>query len=143
MVLAERQPLIVELLRDAQRRARLSEDHAIVEAADRMRIVGSDALDVNAEQGPFDSAYLDPMYPSRDKTALAKKEMRVLRELAGDDADADQLLQTALGYAGRRVVVKRPPRAECLAGRVPDHQWTGNRARYDVYFTRSDAIKPA
>ncbi len=144
VTLLERSPAIAALLQDGLERAGA---HAKFSAwlNQRVHFQPGDAIAfMQASPTPaHDVVYLDPMYPSRDKTALAKKEMRVLRELAGDDADADKLLQTALGYAGRRVVVKRPPRAECLTGRAPDHQWTGNRARYDVYFTRSDAIKLA
>ncbi len=43
----------------------------------------------------FDVIYMDPMYPIRKKSALLKKEMRILRRLVGDD-DASQLLALAL-----------------------------------------------
>ncbi len=80
-----------------------------------------------------DIVYLDPMYPERGKLALAKKELQVLRALAGSDEDADQLLAPALAHARRRVVVKRHPQAPWLANRKPAHSLTGERARYDVY----------
>lgn len=134
VVLAERQPLVVELLRDAQRRARLSSDAAIVEAADRLRIVGSDALDVNASQGPFDAAYLDPMYPDDGKAALPQKQMQMLRELAGDDLDADRLLAHARRLAPR-VAVKRPSKAAPLADMRPDAVVEGTQARFDLYLS--------
>ena len=134
VVLAERQPLVVELLRDAQRRARSSTDAAIVEAADRLRIVGSDALDVNATQGPFDAAYLDPMYPDDGKAALPQKEMQMLRELAGDDLDADRLLAHARRLAPR-VAVKRPSKAPPLGGTRPDAVIDGTQARFDLYLS--------
>lgn len=132
VVLAERQPLVVELLRDAQRRARLSPDPTTVDAADRLRIVGSDALEVNAAQGPFDAAYLDPMYPDDGKSALPQKEMQLLRELAGDDLDADALFMHVRGLAPR-VAVKRPLKAPWLAGARPDAVLEGTQARFDLY----------
>lgn len=134
VVLAERQPLVVELLRDAQRRARLSAEAAIVEAADRLRIVGSDALDIGATQGPFDAVYLDPMYPDDGKAALPQKEMQMLRALAGDDLDADRLLAHVRRLAPR-VAVKRPSKAPPLADARPDAVVEGTQARFDLYLS--------
>lgn len=135
VVLAERQTLVVELLRDAQRRARLSEDPAVVDAADRIRIVGSDALDVNATQGPFDAAYLDPMYPDDGKSALPQKEMQLLRDLAGDDMDAATLLAHVRRLAPR-VAVKRPSKAVWLGDTKPNTALEGTQARFDLYLAR-------
>lgn len=132
VVLAERQPLVAELLRDAQRRARLSSDATIVAAADRLRIVCSDALDIDASQGPFDAAYLDPMYPDDGKAALPQKEMQMLRALAGDDLDADRLL-AHLRRLAPRVAVKRPSKAPPLGEARPDATLTGTQARFDLY----------
>jgi 16S rRNA (guanine1516-N2)-methyltransferase len=134
VVLVERQPLVVELLRDAQRRVRLLTDPALVEAADRLRIVGSDAFDVGIAQGPFDVAYLDPMYPDDGKTALPQKEMQMLRDLAGDDLDADRLLVHARSLAPR-VAVKRPLKAPPLAGIKPNAVLEGTQARFDLYLS--------
>ncbi len=134
VVLAERQPLVVELLRDAQRRARLHPDAAVRHAADRLRIVGSDALHMGAGQGPFDAVYLDPMYPDDGKSALPQKEMQMLRDLAGDDLDADALLAHALTLAPR-VAVKRPLKAPPLAGPRPNAVLEGTQARFDLYLS--------
>lgn len=149
VTMLERSPVVAALLQDGLERAK-SDMKFGAWLKQRMLFRPGDAIDfMQTASGPgHDVVYLDPMYPQQDKTALAKKEMRVLRELAGDDADADQLLQAALGYASRRVVVKRSPRAAPLSGRTPDHQWTGNRARYDAYFIRAgsrddEPIKPA
>lgn len=134
LILVERQPLIVELLRDAQRRARLSPDALIAEAADRLRIVGSDALDVNAAQGPFDAVYLDPMYPDDGKSALPQKEMQMLRELAGDDLDAAALL-AHVRTLSPRVAVKRPSKAVWLGEAQPNMHLEGTQARFDLYLS--------
>lgn len=134
LVLVERHPLIVELLRDAQRRARLSPDALIAEAADRLRIVGSDALDVNEAQGPFDAVYLDPMYPDDGKSALPQKEMQMLRDLAGDDLDAAALLAHVRTLAPR-VAVKRPSKAVWLGEAQPNMHLEGTQARFDLYLS--------
>jgi len=81
----------------------------------------------------FDTIYMDPMYPHRDKTALVKKEMRIFRELAGDDCDAADMLVLARARAIKRVVVKRPKGGELLGGFKPDFEITSPNTRYDVY----------
>ena len=80
-----------------------------------------------------DVIYLDPMHPQRKKSALVKKEMRVFRDIVGEDEDADLLLDCALQRATKRVVVKRPRRGESLPGPPPHHRILGKSIRYDVY----------
>ena len=63
---------------------------------------------------------------------LSKKEMRVLRRIAGDDPDAGELLEIARRVARKRVVVKRHRRGPPLAPQ-PDLQYRGKQVRYDVY----------
>ena len=67
------------------------------------------------------------------KTSLVKKEMRVLRVVAGDDTDAAELLDIALHCSRKRVVVKRPRLAPILGDAVPSHAITGKTSRFDVY----------
>ena len=77
---------------------------------------------------------IDPMHPPRGKTALVKKQMRVLRELAGADTDARELVQTALAGPYKRVVLKWPLRAPALEGLAkPSHSIFGKTVRYDVF----------
>lgn len=132
VTLAERNPTIAALLADARQRALADPDAAA--AAARTEIVAADARNLFGPPGArFDVIYLDPMYPDRGKTALAKKELQLLRELAGPDADADGMLALALANATRRVVVKRPLPAPPLAGREPPLRFAGTQARFDVY----------
>ena len=77
--------------------------------------------------------YLDPMYSASKKTALNKKELRILAKLVGKDADADKLLLLALKVAKKRVVVKRARLAPNLANLKPDTTFTGRTTRFDVY----------
>lgn len=81
-----------------------------------------------------DVVYLDPMYPERRKSALVKKEMRLVRAVAGADHDAPALLAMALERARRRVVVKRPRGAAPLPGPPPAAAVTSTNTRYDLYF---------
>lgn len=126
VALLERSPVIAALLRDGLARAGLN-----------LQLLQQDAFDyMRAGRTEHEVVHIDPMYPPRRKTAAARKEMRALRDLAGDDADADRLLDAALAYASSRVVVKRQPRAAFLGDLRPSHQVTGKLVRYDVYFTR-------
>lgn len=134
VTLVEREPVIAALLKDGLVRA--AREPALADTVARMHCVQGNARDYLAgldEAGRPDVVYLDPMYPHRDKSALVKKEMRVFRALVGDDADAPEILAAALAVARRRVVVKRPVRAEPLGGRKPGHSIPGKTTRFDVY----------
>ncbi|MBL0319511.1 MAG: class I SAM-dependent methyltransferase [Alphaproteobacteria bacterium] len=79
--------------------------------------------------------YLDPMFPEKKKTSLAKKEMQILQLLLGkgDEDESAQLLQASLKVAAKRVVVKRPSRASFLGDVTPSFSKAGKSARFDVY----------
>jgi 16S rRNA (guanine1516-N2)-methyltransferase len=80
----------------------------------------------------FDTVYLDPMFPPRDKTALPRKSAQVLGDLLGEsDVDLRDVVPAAAQRARRRVVVKRRRHdATCLK---PDWQIVGRSVRFDVY----------
>jgi 16S rRNA (guanine1516-N2)-methyltransferase len=77
--------------------------------------------------------YIDPMYPRRKKSALVKKDMQILQRLHDEDNDAAALLENALLYAIKRVVVKRPIQAEALNDRQPNTAIKSKKTRDDVY----------
>ena len=120
ITLIERNPLITTLLDDALQRA--SDNVDIAEVITRMSLITDDATTyLNALEPAFypDVIYMDPMYPSRDKSALVKKDMRLLHQLAGPDTDSEQLLTTARTTALKRVVVKRPKSAPFVGNQKP------------------------
>lgn len=81
-----------------------------------------------------DAVYLDPMFPEgRKKSVKTARPLRILRELAGDDADAEELLSASLDSALKRVVVKRPHFAEPLRREGLTGQVSGKLVRYDIY----------
>ncbi len=129
--MAERQPLLAALLSDAL--ARALDDPALCDIAARVQVLAEDAAALLASGERWDVIHLDPMYPDHGRRALPQKEMQMLRELSGDDADADALLPLALSACRTRVVVKRQLHAPHLAGQPPDFTLTGTQARYDVY----------
>jgi 16S rRNA (guanine1516-N2)-methyltransferase len=131
----ERVPVIQWLLADGLARAQLAPDVAEITA--RMQLIRADSIAWLAEQAGRDDrpqvVYVDPMFPHSDKSALVKKEMRLFRDLVGDDADAGVLLEAALAAAANRVVVKRPRKAPVIPGPAPSVQLAGKSSRYDVY----------
>jgi 16S rRNA (guanine1516-N2)-methyltransferase len=130
----ERSPILAAMLKDGLQRARRAAHTA--ETAGRIRLTLTDSkefLQKLKQQDRSDVIYLDPMYPERTKSSLVKKEMRMLRGLAGDDQDAEKLLEIALQCATNRVVVKRPRLAETLGDTTPSHAITGKTSRFDVY----------
>ncbi|MEK6550622.1 MAG: class I SAM-dependent methyltransferase [Pseudomonadota bacterium] len=112
VIAVERSPWIAALLDDALARLRAGAG-TLADLAGRITLIHADAREflANHEDRP-DAVYLDPMFPpKRRKRAAVRKELLWLRELAGDDPDADALLSAALAAARERVIVKRPDHA--------------------------------
>lgn len=131
VTLAERNPVLAALLRDAHRRALAHPMlHLIAEKISLLELDSS--TDLAAAAG-HDVIYLDPMYPDDGKRALPAKEMQILRDLTGGDADADALLLAAMASGVARVVVKRPSKAPWLALAKPNLSIEGTQARFDIY----------
>ena len=134
VTLVERSPEIHALLRDGLARAPPA-GGAAAETAARMTLRLGDAKTLLPELAP-EVVLVDPMHPPRTKSALVKKEMRLLREIVGTDEDALELMQVALGAASKRVVLKWPLRAPAMSGLAPpSHQIRGKTTRYDVHMT--------
>lgn len=146
VMMLERSMLMVLLLTDGLRRA--SESSALVAIMARLQLQHINASDyiqhlsfndqAKTAMGAFvpDVIYLDPMFPSSKNNAQVKKDMRILREVIGEDVDGDLLVQAALVSGVKRVVIKRPRKGEALGQRKPDHQVMGQSSRFDVYFPK-------
>lgn len=130
----ERSPVLAKALQAGLDRA--LQDLKTADIVGRMVLTLADAKDVlthlSLDNYP-DVIYIDPMFPKENKSALNKIEMRTLREIVGDDNDADLLLTLALGKAKKRVVVKRSRKALPLGGLAPSFVIGGKSSRYDVY----------
>jgi 16S rRNA (guanine1516-N2)-methyltransferase len=135
----ERSAIVAALLRDGLERAKSVPILAAL-IHERIRLKQVDAIPyleyLSTEARP-DSIYLDPMYPRCAGSALVKKEMRVLRDINGEDQDAEALLRAALVQAKRRVVVKRARLAQTLGGSPPSMSIAGKTTRYDIYLTNT------
>lgn len=136
--MVERSPVVAALLRDGMMRAQ--SDAEVAEIIGRMSLTVADAkewlLTLSEEQRP-DVVYVDPMHPERTKAAEVKKEMRLFRDLVGFDEDDAELLQAALRVARKRVVVKRPRKAEAIAGPRPGLVMEGKSTRFDIYLIQA------
>jgi 16S rRNA (guanine1516-N2)-methyltransferase len=135
VTMVERHPVIAALLADGL--ARAAEDAKVgILIKERMRLISGDSREIMqalpASERP-EVVYLDPMYPHGGKSGLSKKEMLLLRILAGPDQDSDALLADAMACSRERVVVKRPAPATPLAGRKPDLVQYSGAHRFDIY----------
>ncbi|MBT8119837.1 MAG: class I SAM-dependent methyltransferase [Gammaproteobacteria bacterium] len=137
ITLLERSPIIFALIEDAVQRASLNESFArILEQG--FVIVNRDAREYIREQIAAgtrqpDVIYIDPMYPHKKKSALVKKDMQILQRLHGGDDDAGELLNIALSYARKRVVVKRPIQAKTISEKQPNTCIKSKKTRFDIY----------
>lgn len=132
VVAVERREPVFRLLEDAHRRAGV--DARLAAIAGRITVVRGDARERLGDRGVLPEAiYLDPMFPpKRRAAALPPKEMQVVRALAGDDPDAEELFAAARA-SGVRVILKRPRHApEGLC----DFALGGKLARFEVYLPK-------
>jgi 16S rRNA (guanine1516-N2)-methyltransferase len=134
----ERHVDVFALFQDGLRRAFLDEETADA-LGDRLQLQNADALSLLREWpggvlANFlpDVIYLDPMHPPRRKSALPRKEMRLFRELVGEDHDQVELAEAALATGVARVVVKRPAGEEPLLPEVVSAV-AGKTTRFDIY----------
>lgn len=134
VLLLERSEIVHALLRDGLMRA-AQEEGELASAVARMELQRGDFLDFDKPTALFDVVYLDPMFPVRRKTAKVKKDMALLQQLLGHQADNGVLLEHAKKIARKRVVVKRAKLSPYMADLKPDIEFKGSSSRYDVYLT--------
>lgn len=127
----ERNPIIATLLEDGLARS-VSDNKVGKIITQNMSLSRSDILKNRVDFQP-DVVYLDPMFSNNSNRRLSGKNMQYFREIAGVDADADDLLEVALSLSAKRIVVKRSRKDDSLKGRKPSHQIKGRTTRYDVY----------
>lgn len=136
VTMVERSPVICALLADGLERAQAAPWFKQL----KLCLVEADASDylANITNKP-DVIYLDPMFPESKKTALVKKEMRMLKLLVGFDESAGKLVEMSLQVAKSRVVVKRALHAPTLSDLKPDLQYKGKSSRFDAYLVTQEA----
>lgn len=134
VMMLEQSSVMSLLLEDALKRAGTTA--AIADIAGRMHLEHIDAIDyLQQTTVTADVIYLDPMYPSREKSALVKKEMQLLHQLVGADTNSGELLAVSRQKALKRVVVKRPKGADFVGNQKPAASIESKNTRYDLYPT--------
>jgi 16S rRNA (guanine1516-N2)-methyltransferase len=135
--LMERHPTIATLLQTGIDHAR--QEPTLQPIIQRMHLIPGDARLLipllKTTYQPAHAIYLDPMFPTRKKSALVKKDMHALQMMVGADNDYDELLSLSLSEARTRVTVKRPIHAPPLGQKTPSFSVCGKCIRYDIYLT--------
>lgn len=134
VTLLERANIVHDLLADGLKRAQQHPSSAA--AAQRMQLFHVDSLHwLQNTPTNADVIYLDPMYPSKQKSAQAKKDMHTLQQILGNTDNSRDLFTAARHTAVPRIVVKRPLRGEYLNNQTPHHSISGSSTRFDIYLT--------
>lgn len=132
VTLHEQNPVIALLLKDAIRRAK--KHPALKEIANRMQVVEGDSIDILAKRlDPVDVIYLDPMFPGRQKSGLINKKLQLIQKMEAPCSLENELFDAAIKASPSKIVVKRPLKAPCLAGKNPNYSLEGKAIRYDCY----------
>ncbi|MFT7517087.1 MAG: 16S rRNA (guanine1516-N2)-methyltransferase [Myxococcota bacterium] len=138
----ERHPQVFAALDDGLQRA-LADAEVGEKLSGKLALINANAIELLSDPKSMlytefkpHVIYLDPMHPPPKKTALAKKDMRIFREIVGQDDDQLELFNAALAFGAARVVVKRPAHSEPLSA-APSHAIKGKTTRFDVYMAQS------
>ena len=128
--LYERNPFIAALLRDAMRQAEKSEE--LKDVISRMELLEEDSIEAlkRLEKSP-DVIYLDPMFPEKENSSLAKKKFQVLHLLEAPCSDGEELLCAAIEAKPHKIVIKRPLKGPYLGDKKPSFSMKGKAIRYD------------
>lgn len=130
----EKDTYIFLLLYNALERAK-NNTH-LAKIANQIKLLNADSCDfIIKTNTSFDCAYLDPMFPEREKSAKVKKEMQIFHKIAfNKDENNSELLEKILIHRiAKKVIVKRPIKADFLANKQPTSQLKGKANRFDIY----------
>ncbi|PHU33962.1 class I SAM-dependent methyltransferase [Pseudobutyrivibrio ruminis] len=129
--------IIALLLEDGLNRAKNIPELAPIVA--RMHFHHADSIQAmqNLDYLP-DSILLDPMFPSRSKSAMIKKKFQLLQKIESPCSVEEELLNAAIAANPKRIIIKRPLKGPFLADKKPSYSLEGKAIRYDCFvFSRS------
>lgn len=139
VVMVERSPVMAALLAAGLAQGSTLADASLRAILDRLSLHRGDAhayLDTVGHQGRQpDVVYLDPMFPERRKSAKVKKDMALMQQFLPVNDDVDSLLEKAREVANKRVVLKRPGKAQKQPFPKPDFQVPGKACHFQVFLT--------
>ena len=132
VTLYEQNPVIAALLKDAIRRAKKNID--LKDIASRMKVIEGNSVECMSKLlDSVDVIYLDPMFPARQKSSLINKKLQLIQKLEPPCSEETDLFDAAIKANPDKIIVKRPLKSECLAGREPSYTLKGKAIRYDCY----------
>ncbi len=119
----ESNPLMCALLKDGLNRAGI--ESIILHKKDALQNIIKTTCEV---------IYIDPMYPATKKSAKNNKQMTFLQSFVGHQGQmAEDLFEQAKLSKVKKIVIKRPVKADFVCGKKPTSQVIGKAARFDVY----------
>ena len=131
----ERNSILAALLFDGLKR---TAGYADTRAGIRIILHCADARKyLQTKKSVADIIYLDPMFPPRKNSTKVKKELQIIQQIVGNDANYEELFSLALQNADKRVVVKRPKRGPWITSMHPSYSVQGKTIRFDIYLTGS------
>jgi len=131
VLMLEQHPYMVILLKQAHEKLA---DHALYQRTSVIWVEAKEYLrSLHSSELP-DIIYFDPMHPTRQKTALVKKNLQLLQELVAPNHDVIECIQLALASCKKRVIVKWPQKLKPLL--APNYSVDGKTIRFDVYLPK-------
>lgn len=119
----ESNPLMNALLKDGLNRAAIS----------NITLFKKDAMQ-HLKNSDCQVIYIDPMYPATKKSAKNNKQMALLQSIIGHQAQmASDLFELAKLSKAKKIVIKRPVKADFVSNIKPTSQISGKAARFDIY----------
>ncbi len=119
----ESHALMFLLLKDGLQRAKI--DTINLQNKNALKAIKNTVCDV---------VYIDPMYPASKKTAKNNKFMTFLQAFIGhQDTMALKLFEQARLSAAKKIVIKRPIKANFVNDSKPSSQIIGKAVRFDIY----------
>ncbi|MFC4893133.1 class I SAM-dependent methyltransferase [Pseudofrancisella aestuarii] len=115
---------------------RIKKNTHLEKIANRIELLNTDSCDfILKTNTSFDCVYLDPMFPERKKSAKVKKEMQIFHKIAfNENENNSELLEKVLiKKIAKKIIVKRPIKADFLANKQPTSQLKGKANRFDIY----------
>ncbi len=146
VMLYEKDPVIAALLKDCLIRARKIPE--IKDMVMRMKLVEGDSIEAMLNMAELkkdetkvvadmpDLIYLDPMFPERQKSSKIKKKFQLIQKLERPCFNGEEMVNAALSLNPKKILIKRPMKAETLGDRTPEFSYKGTSIRYDCFMQK-------
>lgn len=130
VVAFEKSEAIYLLLKDGLNRA--GNDESLAGISGRVDLKFGDSLN---HTGEIDVVYIDFMFSKAGKKAKSKKNMEIFKKITTipTDIGVSESFSQYLGFKFKRLVFKRPLKAEVLRLGNFSHSVVGKAIRYDIY----------